>query len=301
MKGFLEKYLSKFFIQQWTIGIAKADMREIVRAKNFNPDIKWLAVGEKHKFYADPFLLKRDDGGYSILLEDYSFNDEYGKLSVIDYTENASLNTSKVILDTKSHLSYPFIFRENGKYYVFPEAAQSGKLSCYEYDAEKRELSFVQDVINLPLLDSTIVKYKNKYWLFGTLLGADADSKLHIFYADQLLGPYTAHQGNPVKSGIDSARPAGNIMEIDGVLYRPAQNSTYTYGGSMVLNKITVLSEKEFVEEFYMILQVDKKNNCNRGMHAMHTINYIEDTIVVDGTRWVFSPALKWKQWGMKS
>jgi hypothetical protein len=85
-------------------------------------------------------------------------------------------------------------------------------------------------------------------------------------------------------------------VEVDGQLYRPAQNSRYAYGESISIFRIKTLSLTEYVEERHMVLALDKKNPRNRGMHGIHTINHLDDVIVVDGTVWRFSPALKWKQ-----
>lgn len=96
--------------------------------------------------------------------------------------------------------------------------------------------------------------------------------------------------------GLTASRPAGNLIEVDGVWYRPSQNSKYTYGGSITINKLLFLSETEYKEEFYMSVYLNKRKKCNRGMHGIHTINGIDDTIVVDGTQWRFSPSIKLKQ-----
>jgi hypothetical protein len=298
MTGIFSKYFSKFFIQQWIIGVARADIKDIIRKKKFNPDIKWFPIKSSTNFSADPFVFKTKEGNYGILLEDYSFNDCYGKLSLLEVDTNLDAIGRKALLDTKSHLSYPFIFFENNKLYVFPEAGASGKLSCYEYDAVNKELVFLQDVIELPLLDSTIIKCNTKYWLFATQKGDEADKELHVYFSDKLTGPYTPHPKNPVKTDITAARPAGNLVEVDGVLYRPSQNSKYTYGGSITICKINLLTESEFAEEFYMSINLN--NNKYRGMHAIHTVNSAGDLLVVDGTKWRFSILTKIKQIRMK-
>jgi hypothetical protein len=74
----------------------------------------------------------------------------------------------------------------------------------------------------------------------------------------------------------------------------------YTYGESITINKINVLNESEFTEEFYMTISINKKNRDNRGMHGIHTINFIDDIMVVDGTKWRFSPITKLKQLALK-
>lgn len=295
MKGFFRKYVPKLFIQQWILGVARGNLVSMIRNREFDPQIDWMRVKGPEWLFADPFLY-RDGNDYSILFEDYSMHDNYGKISMIRLGERTRENPHRVVLDTKSHLSYPFFYSENGKNYLFPEASQSGKLSCYEYDPGTTTARHISDIVDLPLLDGTIYRYNNKYWLFGTINGKDADSKLYIFYADSLLGSYKSHAANPVKTGIEGSRPAGKIIEVDGQLYRPAQNSRYTYGGSITLNRIKKLSETEYEEEFHMTISLNGKNPSNRGMHGIHTINHIDDVIVVDGTVWRFSPALKWKQ-----
>lgn len=300
MNGLILKYISKFFVQQWILGVARSDINSIIRNKIFDPHISWREVKSADKFQADPFLYKANEGEYILFFEDFSYTTGYGKIAAAIFNEDLDITESKILLDTKSHLSYPFIYSENGKVYLLPEASSSGKLTCYEYDVKKKSLCFLKDLINLPLLDSTIIKHNDKYWLFATINGHHADNELHIYYSDSLLGEYKAHRGNPVRTGLKGSRPAGNIIETDGKLFRPAQSSMFTYGDSIIINKIKVLSESEYSEEFYMNISINRKNKCNRGLHNLHTINCVGNFLVVDGTRWRFSPGIKLRQFSQK-
>ena len=295
MSAIMRKYLPKLFIQQWIVGVSRANMADIIRKKAFTADIDWIPAENAAMLYADPFLYRSNDG-IAILFEDCSMHDNDGKISVIKTGEGMNRAHHKVVLDTRSQLSYPFVFSENGDTYLFPEASQSGKLSVYRFDTATANATYLQDILELPLLDGTIHKHNGTYWLFGTINGPEADSKLHLFYASSLFGPYKAHPANPVREGIQGSRPAGRIVEVDGQLYRPAQNSMYAYGESITINRIKTLNEQEYAEEVHMVIEIDKKNPRNRKMHGIHTINHIDDVIVVDGTVWRFSPALKWKQ-----
>ena len=127
-------------------------------------------------------MFESKDGNINILLEDFTFDEKYGKISVIKLDKNFSHLNHKVLLDTKSHLSYPFVFTENDKTYVFPEASKTGKLSCYAFDQVNETFAFLQNILDFPLLDSTIVKHENKYWIFGTLGETGKDYKLHVFF-----------------------------------------------------------------------------------------------------------------------
>ncbi len=292
MKRKFSKYLDVLFVDGWAIGVTRGNIQEIIRSKTFNPDITWLPTKSMNQFYADPFLYKTKEGTYDIIFEAFSLNEEYGKIAVMSIDNSFKQKNHKIVLDTKSHLSYPFIFKENNKIYVFPEAARSGKLSCYEYDPVNRSLKFLQQVIDLPILDGTILKHNGKYWLFGVLRGYDGveQYKLCIFYSNSLLGPYTPHPMNPVKNSLNGTRSAGNFIEVDGEIYRPTQNCENSYGESITINKMTVLTEMDIQEEEHMSISINKEKKSNSGINRIHTINVIDDIIVVDGKRSRFSP-----------
>jgi hypothetical protein len=154
-------------------------------------------------------------------------------------------------------------------------------------------MSFIKDIIDLPLRDSTILKKDNKYWLFGTIGFTETGYKLYVFYSDSLLGPYTAHRNNPMKDGLDGNRPAGNF--IDGELYRPTQNCKNIYGESITINKVTELNEKNVAEQPYLDIFINKRNKYNLGIRTIHTINVMNNYIVVDGRKWTFSPVKVFK------
>lgn len=294
MSNIFSKYIDKLFFKKWIIGICRDNIEDIIRNKTFDPDIKWLRTNSFDKFYADPFLIASKDGSLKILFEDFTFNDDYGKIALMTLNKDFTQKNQKILLDTKSHLSYPFIFNEKNKTYIFPEAAQSGKLSCYEYDPANESMNFVKDILDLPLRDSSIIKHDDKYWIFGTLSDNGTNYELHVFFSDSLLGTYVAHPGNPVKSGLNSTRSAGNFIEVDGMIYRPSQNCQKTYGESITINKITELSQTNVSEEPFMTIKIDTKKKCNNGVHTIHTINITGNIIVVDGEHWIFSPKNQW-------
>jgi hypothetical protein len=295
MNGIISKYIDKLFFKQWSIGLCHGNIYDIITNKSFDQKICWLPLRSFENFQADPFLIKTKDGSIKILYEDLNFEDQYGKISLMHLNKDFKIIDHKLLLDTKSHLSYPFTFSEDNRLYVFPESAHSGKFSCYEYDHERETLTFIKDVLPLPLLDSTIIRLNDKYWLFGTLYGEDSHNKLYIYYSDKLLGPYTPHPENPVKNSLNGSRPAGNFIKIDDVIYRPSQNCENQYGESITINKVITLNELHFEEEAHMIISIDRKKHNNKKIYTIHTINFIGDVIAVDGSRWTFSPSFQWK------
>lgn len=278
--NFFSFLLDKVYLKQWSIGIVQLDMQDIIRNKTKNINFTWIALNNNNKFYADPFLFKSGSEEYSILFEEYDYRNQYGKISLFTLTDDFKVRFSKTLIDTNSHLSYPNIFIEENVMYVFPESCKSGKLAAYRYDGNTKTLAYICDIINLPLVDSTILKFNNKYWIFCTMQGEHANKRLYIYYSESLLGPYSPHTENPVKNDIYGSRPAGNFIEVDDHLYRPSQNSGKYYGSSINIHKVIHLSEDRYKEEPYMTIETNKNDHYNFGMH---TINHVNDVIVVDG------------------
>jgi hypothetical protein len=293
MTGLLSKLSAKLYFKQWIIGFCNGDLGDIIRTGTFRQDIKWLHAGRFNRFYADPFFVPSSDNNLKVLFEDYPFDDDYGKIVLMTLDNKLGLISEKPVLDTGSHLSYPFLYFEDNRIFMFPEASKSGKLSCYEYDPVKESVGFLKDIIDLPLKDASIIKIGDKYWLMGIIPVGETDYKLHLFHSASLLGPYTPHRKNPVRSGLDGTRPAGNFILVDGTLYRPAQNCSKGYGESMVINRIIEISEDNLVEEPCMKISIDRSIRSNRKVHSMHTINQTGKILVVDGEQWTFAP---WKQ-----
>ncbi len=290
MTGFFRKYFNKLYYQKWIIGISKKNLSDIIRNRKFDPDIIWLFKNSYNKIYGDPFFIRSEDGKIDLIMEVLQFEGDYGRLALLTLDEEFRISKFKILLDTKSHLSYPFVFKEDGRYFLFPESSKNGRLSCYEFDPVAERLIFLQDVLEFPLLDSTIIKKSGTYWIFGVLTDDTAGYEEHVFYSDNLLGPYVSHPTNPVKRGLDGTRPAGSFIEVDGAIFRPAQNCEKEYGDSITIYKITELNKKRVTEEPYMNIEINRRNRHNDGMFKIHTINYMNDLILVDGKNWTFSP-----------
>ena len=281
---------------QWNIGFANYNIKDIIRDKKNDLKFKWFPIEDSGKSFADPFIFRTEDKKLHVVYEEFSMIDPkiYGKIVLSTVNEDFTPSFNKEILDSKTHSSYPFIFTENNETYVIPESGQRGKVSCYQFDVASRSLINERILINnLPLLDSTIFKYNNKFWLFATLADHKYDhSKLYIYYADSLFGNYTPHIKNSVKYGLDGTRPAGNIITVDNELFRPAQNCKEYYGKSITINKILILNEKEFEEEPYLEITAEKNSMYSEGIH---TINFLDDIVVVDGIKMIFMPLKKIK------
>jgi hypothetical protein len=283
----IKKYSDKLYLKQWGIGFMRGSLADIIRQKRSDLSFDWFTLDDKAVSKADPFVFKTEDGQIHILFEHVSTYHLNGQIALMVCNDKLEPVMEKTLLDTNDHLSYPYVFREKGKIYVFPENAFGGKLRCFEFDPVEKTLTNPRVIMEEPLLDSTITKHEGRYWLFATRLGEGFNSDLHIYYSDSLFGPYAPHKANPVKSNLDGSRPAGNLVEVDGVLYRPSQNCRNYYGESITINRVKTLDTERFEEEEYMIIEPNKHDEFNYGIH---TINAVDDIIIVDGQKGYFEP-----------
>ena len=91
--------LNKLYYKRFIIGISRCDIKEVIRAKSFDPDIKWLPQKSLNKFQADPFLLDLKEDKICILLEEFDSTEKYAKIALWSLNDLFELEYSKVILD----------------------------------------------------------------------------------------------------------------------------------------------------------------------------------------------------------
>jgi hypothetical protein len=95
--------------------------------------------------------------------------------------------------------------------------------------------------------DPTMLRYEGTYWLFAAVAvpgGSDWD-ELHVFFADELDGPWQPHPLNPVVADVRCARPAGRLFWDSGALIRPAQDCSVGYGRAIALQRVDVLTKTD--------------------------------------------------------
>lgn len=284
----IKKSLDKLYKKQWTIGIAKTDGFDIIKDDINKLNFFWFPLRTTSQFYADPFIHKHKNGNYYIFFENFSYKTNYGKISLMIVDNEFKVLQQLDVLDTKSHLSYPFLFHQNNKLFILPESSKVGDQYSYEFNFETNSLTNKKLIIsNEKLLDPTIIAYKNKFWLFATQRGKDSNAALHIHCADNWDKEFVPHKNNPLKHSDYGSRPAGNFFFQNDEIYRPAQNCRDFYGKSIIINKIDVLSTNDFKETPVKEIVAPLKCKFNFGIH---TINISNDVIVIDGLRRIFNP-----------
>lgn len=251
----------------WHIAVQKKDNLEIIP----------LPQGE---FWADPFFIETKKGT-SIIFERMKKNATNGIISSIEI--NKQKTAINDMLEEPFHLSFPFTLNIENKFHVIPESKQANSIICYEYDIENnKKMKSIELIKNIKAVDSIIQFYEDKYWLFCTQQSTSLSNSgdvLCIYMSNSITDKWTPHLQNPIKLNNSNARNAGKIFVINNKLYRPVQNGSYTYGGSIKIMEITKLTEFEFIEKE---VKEYKPTDFHPKARALHSINYSNEDIVID-------------------
>jgi hypothetical protein len=237
----------------------------------------------KGGFWADPFPLQKDGRSY-IFFEELPYGAPRAHISVVEVTRDGKASAPRKVLERDYHLSYPFLIEEDGELYMIPETADNATVElyrCVEFPHKwKLERVLVE---GLKCADATLHREHDRWWMFTTAArpgGADINDELHLFSAARLTDDWKPHRGNPVKSDVRSARPAGRLFRRGGSLYRPGQIGAPIYGSGIALHRVERLTQDEYVES-------EDRRIVPRSQPflGIHTINRAGDLSVADAFR----------------
>jgi folate-dependent phosphoribosylglycinamide formyltransferase PurN len=247
--------------ENWIIGY------RLLKEKKYH----FIAPPRDGEYYADPFTFCDQDKNY-IVAEHYSYRTKKGSIVLIEPGQNQT----KTIIEKDTHLSYPFIFEENGITYLMPEESNAGKLNLYKWNPISKTFDFYRTILELPCIDASIVKNEGLYYIFLGLKGLLPNEKLFIYHSTQLEGPYIPHTANPVKVSPAGSRMAGAFYYQNNMLMRPSQYSVKYYGEKVVLQQVKQLSASIYQEEVHSELLPFKDSHFNDGLHNYHKSDHLE-------------------------
>lgn len=259
----------------WNIGFIEEGLADTLT--NHNPKIHWVKKQFKDRWFADPFILDVTDSDIIVLAEEYCYKVRRGRIArvVID-RKTYEEKDFEIILDLPTHLSFPFIIRQNGKVYVMPENSASGCSTIYEYDDESRKMTPLHHLSEEPFTDATVVDMGGRAYICTTV-SPDSNSNCMRIYSFDKEALEVVEQISKVEFKKRCGRNAGEVFKVDGQLYRPAQDCTLCYGNGVVLQKIIMSGGKWIFEDVNSIYPNTFKYN-----QGVHTFNNYKGLIVID-------------------
>lgn len=268
------KFINQLVSSRWDLAFLQESLEEIVAGEK----VHFISIQNPFKnqyWFADPFVLDVTNEAIYLLVEAMPANDPKGIIAKLTVDKRTMTITDVCpILDEPWHLSFPNIIRRDGKIFVYPESAHSGKLYLYEllHDAQGRELLNKVDT----LCDDVI-------W----------DTDINDFFGQSLL--FTAHQNNhfldiyqwnssakryeyltSLHSERQNMRLAGALFSINQKVYIPTQVSGYTYGQAIEIQELhnneawSINPLRQIRPPFGLLVD------------GMHTLNSYKGVTVVD-------------------
>lgn len=258
---------------------------DFIFKETHDQEVKWVDWnGYNGGWFADPFILTVDSDKIEVLVEEWVNELGKGRISKLTIDANTyKLLNVKPMLENDTHFSFPNIVKENGTVYVYPENSQGGGLNIYEYNEDQEKLIKPHRLINEPLLDSQLLKFDGKYYLFA-VDQKDGDFRhniLYVYEADSLFGNYKLLQR--YRNERKEERGAGAIFTFEGRKIRPVQCCEGDYGVALIFNEL-VFEEGKFKEKELGRMFPNKQLRFNR---KIHTYNRKGNLVVVDGNEFV--------------
>ena len=263
----------------WNVGIATLtrpleDVADLLPLRN----VRWLPPQPPLQYIADPFPY-RHDGRDWLLVEQYGHRrGVHGIIARLDVHDAASAATATPAIVRPHHVSYPCVFTDGMRTLCTPEMSRQDGCVVYALGDDGAWTPAHHILRGTCIVDPTVFHLNGRWWLFGTEPPPLHTTTLNVFHADAVEGPWIAHAANPLKRDIASARPGGRPFTVNGRLYRPAQDSTDTYGGALHVMEVLALTPDEFRERVALRLTPDPSWPYPDGLHHL----------VIDGTRVYF-------------
>jgi hypothetical protein len=202
-------------------------------------------------FVADPFLFV-EDGEWHMFLEAV----EAGVGGLISHATSpdggVSWEYNQVVLETDWHLSFPYVFKWDGEYYMTTEEGRDDAVvplyRAEEFPTEWTDVGPAYDPAEFGhgVTDHVFFRWEDRWWS----IAGDANEDAYAYYSDDLDGDWTAHDINPVIEGRpDASRPGGRPIVTEEGIMMFYQATAEFYGESLSAYQITDLTPETFEQE----------------------------------------------------
>lgn len=263
--------------QNWNIGFFSGTPDSLLKNKSVGV-IQWMKHEYKDRWFADPFIYDVTDTEIIVFAEECEILNPLGRIvELILDKETKVLKHRYLLLSLNTHLSYPAFIKTDAGTIVYPENGKAGTLHMYDYDEDNHKLINPRKIMDAPVADATIFQIGKKYMAVATKYpGTQQGAYL-----------YTSENANTLFSSTDEifnndrscSRPGGNIFQVNGKCYRPAQDCVARYGAALSIMEMELGADGSISEKKVFTLS-PKSFRYNLGLH---TLNFHGTMGVVDG------------------
>lgn len=269
----------------WSIGIYAgiSPFKLLPHPKVTNPILSRGDVSDvSAAFVADPFMLRVNRFWY-MFFEVMNAQSDKGEIGLATSANGLKWEYSQIVLKKAFHLSYPYVFKWQGDYYMIPETLEPRAVRLYKANPFPTKWSFVRVLIKGECADPSIFYFQNRWWLFACATPYRHDA-LRLYFADDLLGSWVEHPRNPiVERNHRIARPGGRVLVLDDKVIRFAQDCHPNYGRRVRAFEISTLTPDDYREREVVKSPILKASGKGWNASGMHTV----DPHLISKGRWV--------------
>ena len=279
LKNVIKKVNKTMFPETWCLAV-RFNADDSTNLLNDTDTPFTVIPNTKEYWCADPFLFEKDGTLYAFF-EVLDYSKRKGLLGYRTVSENGFGNIN-IIYEDECHLSFPFIYEENGEIYMVPESSKSNtlfRLKCKRFPDvwEKEKVLLEDEVVDTVIFDKDNVRY----YVSQRVDSEKLYNRLDVFYDDN--GELKEIEGNPQKLDSCTARGAGKVFSFDGGLIRPSQDCGTSYGEKLNFNKIIRLDKSCYKEKLIKTVNCsDIKLDADNNFDGIHTYNKLGNVEIID-------------------
>lgn len=230
-------------------------------------------------FVADPFMVY-EKGIWYMFFEVLNKSNNQGDIGLAHSKDGYHWSYEQIVLNEPYHLSYPYVFKWKNDFFMIPESHEIYEVRLYRALDFPKKWIYAKTLLKGNFVDSSIFRYNGKWWMFTS----DRWDILHLFWADDLYGPWNAHLKNPIiLNDSDIARPAGRVLQYKNKIFRFGQDCNPTYGNQVRAFEITELNPEHYREKGIQKNPILKPSGSGWNAKRMHHIDVHE----ISDNRWV--------------
>jgi len=229
-------WLKKYNRNRWNLAFFPEKRLDSVLAGDYSA-VRWMKYSDRTRWFADPFILEVFDTQIALLVEEFSYSMNKGRIAKLIVNRRTwKLESMKIILELGTHLSFPMILRRDKDIIIIPENSVSGASYAYRYSPYDDSVAQIAVVINEPLTDATILRIDGTSKLLSTSVPTQNGSEISVFDFNET----TLEATNKTTICFDHAiaRNAGSPFLHNGKIFRPAQDCEGAYGKGVIVQEI---------------------------------------------------------------
>jgi hypothetical protein len=259
----------------WCIGIYAGDSPLQLRPAHgvTNPVVTCDDVTDvAARFVADPFMLSVD-GEWHLFFEVMRSTRRSAAIGHAASRDGLTWRYDRLVLEEPFHLSYPCVFEWQGTFYLAPESYQSGAIRLYRAECFPRQWVHAATLLAGQWVDPSIFRFDDRWWMFAAAPPRHA-TRLHLFEALDLAGPWREHPASPVvRDDPAIARPAGQVVVHEGAPLRFAQDCSHRYGEAVRALAIVDLTPSRYREQAVAAQPPLGPSGTGWNAHRMHHVD----------------------------